>query len=191
MPRSTAAPACSSVSNRMSESLIANSFSSLRLSEIPNCVRTWELRLSSRFSPALVLRAFLASLLASFCSRAALQVGSPVSSSRGSSLAYRCCWPHPPSLPVRRNRNGSKARPLGAGSPPRPPSRARPAGRSEAGRGLGDYAVTETRTRDARKPGSTLADKNRRIEINSQSTNKIGIYGNHSRPYCFRCHSSR
>jgi transposase InsO family protein len=37
-------------------------------------MRRWELRLFSRFSPALVLKAFLASLLASFCSRAALQL---------------------------------------------------------------------------------------------------------------------
>jgi len=47
---------------------------SLCLSEIPNCVRIWELWSFRRFSPALVLKAFLASLLASFRGRAALQL---------------------------------------------------------------------------------------------------------------------
>jgi hypothetical protein len=37
-------------------------------------MRTWELRLFSRFSPALVLKAFVASLLAPFRGRAALQL---------------------------------------------------------------------------------------------------------------------
>lgn len=44
------------------------------LSQIPNCMRTWELHLLRRSSPALVLEAIVASLRASFRRRAALQL---------------------------------------------------------------------------------------------------------------------
>ena len=87
----------------------------LCLSQVLNCMRTWELWVFRRFSPGLVLKAFLASFLASFRGRAALQVGSPVSSSRGSSLASRCGRPHAPALPTRRYRNGPNVRRLGGG----------------------------------------------------------------------------
>ena len=46
----------------------------LCLSQILNYMRTWELWLFRRFSPALALKAFLASFLASFRSRATLQM---------------------------------------------------------------------------------------------------------------------
>jgi hypothetical protein len=60
-------------------------------------------------------------------------------------MAPRCWWPHPPALPIRRNRNGPKVWLLGAGYPRNPPERGLPAVRPDAQQGRGHDGIAPLR----------------------------------------------